>query len=236
VPKNFGTISLSNFDPHLKIPYMLSYNLGVTHELFHGVAVTAEWFHTDFKDILERNNVLRPGALTGLSSVDNPNYRSVRVFSPIDGTPITVYDPVSVAVQKAVAYVDTNDPNLKQWYNGFEFNFNARLPHGLMVFGGSATDRTISNSCGAATTNPNFILFCDGARNGIPWKTQFKLAGTYPLPWWGLQFSGSLQALPGYTLYYGSGTISPLQPLLQGGGSTLNSVLNQPNGLAACRS
>ena len=231
VPKNFGTISLSNVDPHLKIPYMLSYNLGVTHELFPGVAVTAEWFHTDFKNILERNNVLRPGTLTGPSSVDNPNYRSVRVFSPIDGTPITVYDPVSVAVQKAVAFVDTNDPNLKQWYNGFEFNINARLPHGLMLFGGSATDRTISNSCGAATTNPNFILFCDGARNGIPWRTQFKLAGTYPLPWWGLQFSGSLQALPGYPLYYGSGTISPLQPLLQGGGSTLNSVLNQPNGL-----
>jgi len=47
-----------------------------------------------------------------------------------------------------------------------------------------------------------------------------------------LRASGSLQALPGYTLYYGSGTISPLQPLLQGGGSTLNSVLNQPNGLS----
>jgi Carboxypeptidase regulatory-like domain/TonB dependent receptor len=225
VPKNFGTVSLANFDPHLKNPYMLSYNLGVTHELFPGVAVTAEWFHTDFKDILERNNVLRPGTMAGPSSVDNPSYRAVTVFSPIDGTPLTVYDPVNVAVQQSVAYVDTNDPRLKQWYNGFEFNFNARLPRGITLFGGSSTDRTIANSCSAATTNPTFLLFCDGTKNGIPWRTQFKLDGTYPLPWWGLKVSGALQALPGYQLAEQAGEL----PLAQGGFTWF--TLTQPNGL-----
>src|SRR5206468_192918 len=34
VPKNFGTISLATFDPKLKRPYALAYNLGVSHELF----------------------------------------------------------------------------------------------------------------------------------------------------------------------------------------------------------
>jgi hypothetical protein len=218
-PKNFGTVSLSKFDPHLKNPYMLSYNLGMTHELFRGFAVTGEWFHTDFKNILERNNTLRPGAMTGPASVDNSNYRPVTVFSPIDGTPLTVYDTVSTSVLQAVANVDTNDPKLKQSYNGFEFNVNARLPHGVTLFGGSSTDRTVSNSCSSATTNPNILLFCDGAKNGIPWRTQFKLAGTYPLPWWGLQASGSFQALPGYLL----GT----QPLSQGG---FLPVLTTPNG------
>src|SRR5262249_49676923 len=226
-PKNFGTVSLSNFDRHLKNPYMLSYNLGMTHELFCGFAVTGEWFHTDFKNILERNNTLRPGALTGPASVDNSNYRAVTVFSPIDGTPLTVYDPVSSTVQQAVANVDTNDPKLKQSYNGFEFNVNARLPHGVTLFGGSSTDRTVSNSCSSATTNPNFLLFCDGAKNRIPWRTQFKLAGTYPLPWWGLQASGSFQALPGYLL----AQPGPLFPLNQGGFSTTtNPSLNNPNG------
>jgi hypothetical protein len=200
VPKDFGTISLAKFDPKLKRPHTYSYNLGVTHELFPGVAVTAEWFHGSLRNILERNNVLRPGRLTGPETVDNPNYRPVTVFSPIDGRAITVYDPVSAAVQQAVAYVDTNDPRLKQSYNGFEFNFNAKLPRGGRVFGGSATDRTISNSCSAAATNPNILNFCDQSKSGIPWRTQFKLVGTYPLPWWGLQLSGSLQALPGYVL------------------------------------
>src|SRR5437870_2822756 len=234
VPKNFGKVSLSNPDPNLKLPYTLAYNLGVTHELFPGVAVTAEWFHSVAKNILERNNTLRPGTMTGSSSVSNANYIPVTVFSPIDGRAITMYDPISTAVQQSVANVDTNDPNLSNVYNGFEFNFNARLPRGGRLFGGTSTDRSIANACSAAKTNPNFLQFCDQSKNGIPWRTQFKLVGTYPLPWWGLQLSSSLQALPGYAEYYYFNNLltTPLQPLLQGGGTVLDSILNQPNGLS----
>jgi hypothetical protein len=32
----------------------------------------------------------------------------------------------------------------------------------------------------------------------IPWKTQVKLSGTYPIPFWGLALNGSYQGLPGY--------------------------------------
>src|SRR5215475_1631122 len=159
-PKNFGTVSLSNFDPHLKNPYMLSYNLGMTHELFRGFAVTGEWFHTDFKNILERNNTLRPGTLTGPASVANSNYRAVTVFSPIDGKAITMYDTISPTVQGAVANVDSNEPLLKQQYNSFEFNLNARLRSGITLFGGSATERIVANTCAAATTNPNILNYC----------------------------------------------------------------------------
>ena len=234
VPKNFGKASLSNPDPKFKLPYTLAYNLGVTHELFPGVAVTAEWFHSVAKNILERNNTLRPGMMTGPSSVFNANYRPVTVFSPIDGRAITMYDPISTDVQQSVANVDTNDPNLSNVYNGFEFNFNARLHRGGRLFGGTSTDRSIASACSAAKTNPNFLQFCDQSKNGIPWRTQFKLVGTYPLPWWGLQFSGALQALPGYAEYYYLNNLltTPLQPLLQGGGTVLDSILNQPNGLS----
>ena len=230
VPKNFGTVSLANPDPTLKRPHALGYNLGVSHELFPGVAVTAEWFHAVAKNILERNNILRPGSMTEPTSVSNPSYRPVTVFSPIDGHAITMYDPISPAVQQAVAYVDTNDPNLKNVYNGFEFNFNARLPRGARIFGGSSTDRSVANTCSAATTNPNVLIYCDQSKYGIPWRTQFKLVGTYPLPLWGLQFSGSLQALPGYVLHNLVGAVN-LPPLYQGSGSgtNLNNSLNLPN-------
>jgi len=225
VAKNFGTISLSTFDPKLQRPYSLSYNFGVTHELFPGVAVTAEWFRGYAKNILERNNVLRPGTMTGPASVSNPNYRPVTVFSPIDGSAITMYDPISPAVQQSVANVDTNDPNIKNRYTGFEFNFNAKLPRGGRLFGGSSTDRSIANMCSAATTNPNFLVYCDQSKSGIPWRTQLKLVGTYPLPWWGIQLSGSFQALPGYILYNTNST-----PLQQGSITSPNASLNLPNG------
>jgi hypothetical protein len=48
-------------------------------------------------------------------------------------------------------------------------------------------------------SNPNNLLYCDSTRSGIPFRTQLKLAGSYPLPY-GVQVSGSLQSIPGYLL------------------------------------
>jgi branched-subunit amino acid ABC-type transport system permease component len=59
------------------------YNLGVSHELIAGVAVTAEWFRSDFKDMIARNNVAR--------NIDS--YNKVVVANPIDGTTIDAYVP-----------------------------------------------------------------------------------------------------------------------------------------------
>ncbi len=148
--------------------------------------------------------MLSPGTYDN-GAGDQRGYRPVTIFSPIDGTPVTMYDvlqPFATPVQN----VDTNDSRVKQSYNAFEFNFNARLPHGARLFGGSATDRTVANTCAGAATNPNFLVtiggvnYCDQSNSEMPWRTQFKLAATVPLPWWGLQFAASFQALPGYLL------------------------------------
>ena len=42
LPANFGVRSLSTFDPHLQRPYQMAYNLGMSHEVLSGVALTAE--------------------------------------------------------------------------------------------------------------------------------------------------------------------------------------------------
>jgi hypothetical protein len=205
IPANFGVVSLAQYDPNVKRPYVDQYNLGATHELLPGVSVSADWFHNLSKQIWEQNNILRPGTYAN-GTVTNSSYRPVTIFSPIDGTPITMYDPIDATVSRAVQNVVTNDPNLSQVYNAFEFNMNARLPHGARVFGGTATDRSVANTCSGAATNPNFLVniggvaHCDESTSGIPWRTQFKLAGTVPLPWFGVIVSGSYQALPGYIL------------------------------------
>src|SRR3954462_14481473 len=204
IPVNFGVVSLAQPAPGLTRPFVDQFNVGVTHELMRGMSVSAEWFHNDSKNPWERNNVLRPGTYSN-GSVNNAAYRPVTIFSPIDGTPITMYD-VLPAFATSVQNVDTNDPNVKQAYNALEFNFNARLPHGARLFGGSATDRTVTNTCAGASSNPNFLIniggvnYCDQANSSMPWRTQYKLAGTFPLPWYGLQFAASFQALPGYLL------------------------------------
>ena len=196
VANNFGVVSLASPDSGIQRPYVDQFNVGATREVLRGVSVSFDWFHNNSKNIWERNNINWTAA----------SYRPLTVFSPIDGTPITMYDYVSSAVAKNVVQVDTNDTGLTQKYDAFEFNFNARLPGGVRLFGGSATDRTIANTCSAAANNPNFLMtiggvnYCDQSLSSIPWRTQYKLAATYPLPWYGVTVSGSYQGLPGYLL------------------------------------
>ena len=45
--------------------------------------------------------------------------------------------------------------------------------------------------------NPNLLLYCDQNESGIPFRTQFKIAGSVPVKY-GIQASFSFQSLPGY--------------------------------------
>ncbi len=189
LPANFGVRSLSSFDPDLQRPYQDAFNLGFSHEVRSGIAVTFEWFHSDFKDLIERNNV----ALTASS------WTPVTVVNPIDNSSVTVYNLQS-SFASAVQNVDSTDPALKRWYNGFEFNVNARLPHGVRLLGGTSTERTLSNTCSAASRDPNLSLYCDQTLSEIPFQTSLKLAAIVPLPWYEIVVSGSYQGLAGALL------------------------------------
>jgi hypothetical protein len=189
LPANFGVRSLARFDPDLKRPYQLAFNVGISHEVLPGIALTAEWFRSTFKDMIARNNV-------ALSASD---YTPVTIYNPVTGGTVTAYN-LAAAKGSLVDNVDSNDPNLSRKYDGIEINFNAKLPKGARLFGGTSTERTVSNSCSAAANNPNLLAFCDQSQYSVPFQTSFKLAGTYPLPFYGVTFSGSLQALAGNLL------------------------------------
>jgi hypothetical protein len=80
----------------------------------------------------------------------------------------------------------------------------------------------VCNSCSAAGNDPNLLLFCDGSKNNIPWQRSVKLAGTYPLPWFGISVNSALRALAGLPI----GT-SPLQY----GVFTAGTGFSHPNGI-----
>ena len=218
LPNGFGVASLANFDPGMKRMYNIETAVSVQRELFTGVSVSGGWFHRDFKNLRRRVNVLQSFA----------DYTPFTMFSPIDGSAITYYN-VSAAARSRVNAVDGNaTSDRKMWFNGFEYNFNARLPRGATLFGGGMSERTIAQVCDEAF-NPNNLLYCDQTRSGIPFRTQFKIAGTVPVTY-GIQVGFSFQSLPGYG--YGTGALSgreggPTGPT--GQPSALQ--LNTPNGV-----
>ena len=189
LPANFGVRSLARFDPALKRPYQMAVNVGLSHEVLPGLAVTAEWFHSTFRNMIDRNNV-------ALSASD---YTAVQVYNPATGGTETAYN-LAVSKASAVDFLDSNDSKLSRTYDGIELNFNARLPRGVRMFGGTSTEHTVSNSCSAAANNPNLLAYCDQTQYTVPFVTSFKLAGTYPLPVYGVTFSASMQALAGNLL------------------------------------
>ncbi|MFN2445073.1 MAG: hypothetical protein ABR606_05750 [Vicinamibacterales bacterium] len=210
LPASFGVRSLSTLDPDFERPYQYSYNLGVSHEVLPGLSMAFEWYRNDFKNLTERNNVLR----------DFNSYTPVDVVTPT-GQVVTVYD-VKPAFRSLVQNVDSTDPDLKRSYNGFDLSFNARMRGGIRLFGGFNVERTLSHSCSAGT-DPNFQIGCDQYAAGIPWQKQFKITGVYPLPWYGINFSAAWQSLNGYAV----GTQA-----LQYAVFTWGSGFDRPNGVA----
>lgn len=207
---NFGVRSLTDFDPDLERPYQLSYNLGMSHEVLPGVSLAFEWYRTDFKKLIERNNTLRT----------YDSYNPVDVVTP-DGQVVRMFD-VKREFAAQTANIDSTDTNLKRTYNGFDLSFNARIRGGLRLFGGFNLERTLANTCSNGT-DPNFQLYCNQFDNGIPWQKQFKATAVYPLPWFGVTVSGTWQALNGYLL----GTQAA-----QYGGFTAGTGFDRPNGLS----
>jgi hypothetical protein len=204
LPTNFGVRSLNAVDPDITRTYSNETSVQLQHEVVSRVSVNLAWFHREFHDLTASHNLL-------LSPSD---WTPVQVVSPLDGEAITVYN-LNRAKAGQVQNFDTNapdDPDQRALtYNGFEYSFNMRLPGGATVFGGATTERSIRVACDLGGTgtfpsntfsgqdDPNTLRFCDQRDLGIPWLTQLKLSGTYPL-WRGIQASGVLQSYAGRAL------------------------------------
>jgi hypothetical protein len=188
MPTNFGRLSLNRVDPNFKRVYNVETTAGVQHELLPRVSLAANWYRRTFHRLRVTDNVLRTPS----------DYTPIDIFNPMTGAPLTIYT-VTAAAAPRIDNLDLNAGSERQHtYNAFDFNVNARLPGGATLFGGYVTERNIRVICDEPD-DPNMLLYCDDADNGIPYRGSLKLAGTYPAPW-GISISASLQSLAGRPL------------------------------------
>ena len=208
LPNNFGAVApgcsvqsmtspcgTSVLDPERKRGYSVHYGVGVQHQLFSRLSVSANYFHTGLKDL----------GMTYNAAQTVGDYTPVQVVSPMDGRVITTYN-VSTAARTRVLNLLTNDPNASKWNNAVEVAFSGRFPGGATLFGGLSVDRTLQIACNDPT-NPNNLLYCDQTQYDVPWLKNFKLAGSIPLPY-GVSLGASLQSYR-YILAGGGGTANP---------------------------
>jgi hypothetical protein len=202
----FGTASLNTYGDYPRT-WNLEQGIEIQHELFPRLSLTGSWFHGAFHHLTTTINTSL--ATTG-DPLANPNYPPVQIYNPLTGEAITVYSRTASA-SSVIKNLDTDDPNRQQVYNAFNLEFRARPGGGSQIFGGFAFERQRQANCNAID-NPNNLRFCDDMQNDIPFSKQFKLAGSYPLPW-GIQLSGSFQSneSPSGTFGYTTANIATTQ-------------------------
>ncbi len=161
-------------DPDMQREHDLEYSVSVQHQVRSGVALTAAWYRRNTYEIRRTDNLL-----VGLN-----DYTAVPGFNPITGEAITFYN-LNAAKLGQVDNVDFNstDTDLRsRTYQGFELGGQARLGSRANFFGGWTFDRLTSVACDSVT-DPNTFRYCDQADFGMPFRHEFKLAGSVTTIW-----------------------------------------------------
>ena len=186
---NFGRAPARHADPAIKRPYDIEYSLSVVRQLRTGVSVTAAWYRRDTYNLEQQLNTL----------VTVADYAAFTTPSPLNGEPVTIYN-LNRSKQGLVDLLDTNATDRSTArinYNGLELSFSARLPRGGSVFGGWSADKLVTVAC--ASFDPNTFRYCDQSQLGVPFRHDFKFAGSYPIVW-GVQVGAMLQSYAGLPL------------------------------------
>ena len=168
------------------------------------------FYRRTFHDLIGSDNIL----------VSPADFTARTLANPLGGAPLTIWN-LDPAKRTAQQIVDTNDPNQEYVYNGIDVNFQARLGGGRLL-GGVTTERWVIDNC--SVDDPNNPIpggsypgttggqFCKQSDHDIPFRTQAKLSGFYPLPVFGLEFSGVFMSFPGeraFTNYTVTPALSP---------------------------
>ena len=164
----------------------------VQRELLQGTSLTLGYFRRWYGNQTVTDNTL----------VTPADYTTYCITSPTDsrlpgsGKPLCGFADVSTAkfgqTQSFVTFAK-NYGKSKEVYNGIDLSLSSRLPSGFQVNGGLSTGRTELNTC-FVIDSPQELVNCNPKP---PFRTQYKLLGVVPIPWWDIQASATLRSVPG---------------------------------------
>jgi hypothetical protein len=224
------------------------FSAGVQQEIMPRVSVDVAYWRTTFGNI--------PAIINRSVSPSDFNEYSItapRHPSLPDGGGYALsglYDITPAKFGQADEFVTLSDGQ-RDVFNGFDVVFNARPRPGLLVQGGTSTERRSTNNCDLVARFPGSVIeagpwvnrsegatrtasmprqFCDAPGT---FQTQVKLLGSFVIPVVDVQLSASLQNLPGPEIsaeyIVPNATVaSSLGRSLAGGASTVTVSLIEP--------
>ena len=217
---NFGLRADRNPSPDMEDFYNWETTASVQHQLRTGVSVTASYFHRVYKNlhIVDRQQITNADYTSfttkmpdfsndpSLVGVLDPN--EILTIYNLNPAKLSVFDRSQVDFNSTGQFSTTGQADTA-YYNGFEMSGSARLPK-FTVTAAWTMEHFISRACdynddpnGPTVSNlydrgsvAQSGRFCDQSQFDIPFLHEFKLMGSYELPW-AVQFGAVLQAYPG---------------------------------------
>jgi hypothetical protein len=172
-------------------PHLWQSQVSLQHELAANVGLTVGYFRTWWGNIYMTDNLkvtpadFDPYCITAPTDVRLPGAGGYQVCN-------NLFD-ISRARFGQSDNLITLAPDRSQNFNGVDVLLNARFTGGRLISGGLSTGKTVIDNCATPDVPEQFC------RQTTPWRgqTEIKFSGVYPLPWWGLQASATLQNLSG---------------------------------------
>ncbi|MEQ1761191.1 MAG: hypothetical protein ABL986_23020, partial [Vicinamibacterales bacterium] len=221
-------------------PYLWKSSVSLQQQLRPGFGINVGYFHTVNANITVTDN----------RAVTPSDYDQYCVTAPTDARlgdvsgkqlcGLSDLNPSKFGrTNNLITIPSTLNVNPKNQFDGVDIALDARFGKGGVLSGGVSTSKTVVDNC--YTIDAPFRN--DYCRTVTNWSnaTQIKLLGNYPLPWWGLNVSGTYMNLPGPSLsanrVYSSAEIAPSlgRPLSAGATGTVTIPLLVPNTVWAPR-
>ncbi|MEO8260120.1 MAG: TonB-dependent receptor [Acidobacteriota bacterium] len=214
-----------------KRPYSWEFSLSAQRELGKGVSVNGGYFRRWFGNFLVTDNLSVQASDFDQYSITPGLIPTAPVSSGGTALPAGIittgfYTPTAAANARAVNnYVGLSDTlfpgsNVIDHWNGFDIALNARLPHGVIIQGGTSTGRQITDNCdvvdpanagefGSRSPLVESLIGAAPASIALPvstchveqaWLTQLKFLGSFTVPKIDVQIGASYQNIPGIEL------------------------------------
>ena len=197
---DIGTRATQAPEKGIKRPVNTEFGASIQRQVIPGVSLSFGYTRRDYQRSIYTQNL----AVTPLGAdIATTNYTATTVPNPCatanplcdaaaDTQPLIVYN-LNPLVLGQTNQLDRNSPNNKRMFNAFDLSFQSRVLGGT-IFGGASWGQQTLRTCDVG--NPNSLRFCDQTVFGMPYQAQYKLSGSYPLPF-GVGVSGSFRSEPG---------------------------------------
>jgi hypothetical protein len=208
---SFGSaLPLTQQDPAtlngwMKRPWNWEFSAGVQQQISPRVSAGITYFRRIYGNFVVTDNTATVASDYTQYSLTVPNDPRISTA----GQTLTFYDVNPVLKSGASGLTTTNYNtfasnygDMFQHWNGFDLTATSRLAGGVTANGGVTFGKALFDDCAVSAVLPEMlysptvspIQMCHFESG---WAPQFKLLGSYILPWQSIRISGTFQSLPG---------------------------------------